>query len=177
MARQNTKPLSVVKSHLTNAEKQHRKQAEEATKTGKPMLLPDELKRHKYATKEFNRIKDLYSRIDHDDEMHTPTLARYCLMREEEQEMLKEKDNAEKAMKQLEKERADIDTKTYYEMATSMQKNYLKILDYLSRHRKMLLDIEKASLLTLSDKMRAIPPKPKEEEQSDMAKFLRSRKG
>ena len=179
MARNHAKPIALVKGHRTKEEIEHRTAMEEQSKSGQPMSMPDFMKNNPVAVKEFKRVKNLYKIINHDDEIYSATIGRYAMMRAEEDDLIKMKASFEKLLGSLDEklEKQEIEFLSYMELSNGVKRDYMKSIDLLAKHRKMLLDLEKTSLLTLAENIRAIPKKEEKKEPSKLERYMSERKG
>ena len=154
MARPST-TISLVKSHLTNAEKAVRIEAENGTLTGMPMKPDECVKSSKEATKEFKRIKELFRLINKDDDLYSKAICGLCMIY------------------------ADI-TQISRLIEIGYQENDDKIELLINRRIKlydMALRIEKESLMTLMGALRSIPKKAEKEEVNPMKEFIEAQGG
>jgi hypothetical protein len=71
---------------------------------------------------------------------------------------------------------AEIKWMEYMKMLTTIQGQILACDKALMVKRKMLLEIERESVMTILAALRAIPKQPPKEEESPMAKYLREKR-
>ncbi len=170
------KPVIVLeserKSHRTKQELEKRKKEEASLLTGSTMKVRAEVKKNKIANTEFKRIKKLLGAIGKDDAIYESVINRYCAIYAECMEYESRREEFCKGMEELREEynsgkidkEEDLKPSTYYKLLRDMQKN-VTTLDGLSMSkRKMLLDIEKESAMTIAAALRSIPKKTEEDE-------------
>jgi hypothetical protein len=178
-----SKPLSLVKGHRTKAEKEIRAKAESALVTGESMKEWEQVKNNPIAHKEFCRVKKLLRTINQDDALHEAVINRKCMLEAECVEFEERKIKFEKSIQELEecwddekllkREERSISSLDYIKARTTLQGHILACDKAIMTKRKMLLDIEKESIMTIQSALRSIPKKPKEEANDDpMAKLL-----
>ena len=176
------KPVSVLKfekkSHRTKAELKAREESENQLLTGVPLKAWPEVRQNKIANKEFNRLKKLLKIINHNDALHEAIINRYCIL-------VAECKQAEETISQL---RDDMG-----ELARMKNEGRIEYVDYLNQRgalqdrmiawdkkimdkRKMLLQIEKESVMTILSALRAVPKKAPEKKKSPMADYLRRKR-
>ncbi len=180
------KPASVIKSdkksHRTKAELETREKFENALKTGKPIAERPEVKSNPVAHKEFLRVKKELQKIDKDDALYTAVINRYCSLYAEcrEYEELRDKviklidttqENFEKAKYPSAKSKSDATIK----FVGAIDKLVRQIAAYDSvvmSKRKMMFDIEKENVMTVSSALRSIPKTPTDKEENALMKAL-----
>ena len=176
-----SKPIALVKRHNTNAEKEHRIKAEAEKNSGVEMCPSEAVKKNKYASKQFKRLKQLYVNINQNDAMHSETISRYCVMLAEEVDLKIQLDLSQRSINDLQDSFKDkeIDFVFYIEKLSEFGKLQTVIRGDLYKVRKMLYDHERACLFTLADKMRALPKQPPEktEEESGIERYKRLKNG
>lgn len=178
MAGRPSKPITLVKGHRTKAEIEIRKTAEEALVTGTPLKEWKEVKVDPVAHKEFLRIRKALRSIGKDDALHENVVNRYCLIHSECRKLEAQQDKILQGVDKLEKEKEEkgrvdgMDILEYFTLLINLQKQIVALDKQLQSKRKMLLDIEKENIMTIASALRSIPKKPKNEDESPMAKFL-----
>ena len=170
------------KSHRTKAELEAREKSEKALSTGKPIVERPEVKQNEIAHKEFLRVKKELKKIDKDDALYTAVINRYCSLYAEcrEYEVLRDKviqlidttqENFEKAKYSSTKAKSDATIK----FVGAIDKLVRQITAYDSvvmSKRKMMFDIEKENVMTVSCALRSIPKTPAEEKGNALMKAL-----
>ena len=157
------------KSHRTKAELEQRKQWEDKLLAHVEIKEFKDTKKNKIAHKEFKRIVELMGAIEKNDDLFAGVLNRYCMLKaecndfEEKREIftnnlndLKEQWENQKALNPEEREMSLFD---YFKLQSSMQSNIIALDKQIMNKRKMMLDIEKENLMTISGALRSIPKK------------------
>jgi hypothetical protein len=174
------KPVSIVKGHhLTKQDKARREKLEQEKNTGQPMQPSELVKANRFALSEFKEVKEIYKAINQDDKIHERTINRYCLILADEKEFIERKIKLYEMLDQA-KENYTNETlapEAYLEAVDNLYKSIFTCERELKQTRKMLLDIEKSSCLTLVDKLRAIPLKEETKEPSKLERYMSERKG
>lgn len=172
-----TKPFKVLKaegkSHITKAELELREAGEKATITGKPMKAWSILDRA--GKTEFERIKELLGLIEKDDALYENIINRYCQLKVECAQFEKSIKELQRKIKEAAGKYKDeeIDYLSYISMTEKTTSNILSFDRQIQNKRKMMLDIEKESIMTIASALRSIPKKvEKEKSSSGMAEFL-----
>lgn len=179
-----SKSIDSVSGHRTKAEKECRKNAENALKTGAKLKEFSEVKSNPVAHSQFSRVKKLLKANDKDDDMYSAVVNRYCLLYAECQEYEKLKDAYSEAITELSKDKHlivegfavdcndTISLTAYYKLKSTFSKTITAIDGMIMSKRKMMLDIEKENLMTVASGLRSIPKKPTEPEEDPLAKAL-----
>ena len=170
-----SKPISLVKGHRTNAEKQIREEAEKQLYSGVALKESEEVKNNEIAHKEFLRISKLLKAIDKNDDLCGQMINTHCLLVAECKEMEHIKDIYIKNLDEFEDRILDegIPFTQQIELKIKLQNQILGTDKALMQKRKMLLDIAKENILTIASQLRSIPKKPQEDSEVDpMAKLL-----
>lgn len=172
------KPAAVIKSekksHRTKAELEAREKSEKALKSGKPISERPEVKENAAAHKEFLRVRAEMKKIEKDDALYTAVINRYCQLYAEcrEYEQLRNdvmtliaemRDNFGKIKHSSAKAKSDAMIK----FISAIDKLVRQIAAYDSvvmSKRKMMFDIEKENVMTVSSALRSIPKAPNEKE-------------
>lgn len=175
-------PVSLINKHLTKAEKDQREQAEKKLITGQAIKEWPQTRAHPIAHKRFRRIVSLYRTIGKNDALAEPVLNRYCMLQAECYDFEAKREDVYtttvKLREMLDQTGEDCDIDTLREVSgkiNDLYKSMVAIDRQIQAKRKMLLDIERESLMTLAAQMRSIPKKVAEAEPSPMAEFLRKR--
>ncbi|MDE7233831.1 MAG: hypothetical protein K2N29_02105 [Ruminiclostridium sp.] len=143
-----------------------------------------EVKENKTAHAEFQRVSKLMKAIGKDDALYSSGINTYCLlyaeigdlheqmkMLDETGEMLRETfghlvDDPERAI--------DPEEIIQFEKAfTRLISQRLNISAVIDKKRKMMLDIDKENVMTISAALRSIPKKPEKKENALMAALRR----
>lgn len=184
MAGRPSKPAAVIeaekKSHRTKAELEARKNAESGLLSNRKLQERKEVKENKTAHAEFQRVSKLMKAIGKDDALYSSGINTYCLlyaeigdlheqmkMLDETGEMLRETfghlvDDPERAI--------DPEEIIQFEKAfTRLISQRLNISAVIDKKRKMMLDIDKENVMTISAALRSIPKKPEKKENALMA--------
>jgi hypothetical protein len=181
MAVDHIKPLELSRKHYTNEQKEQKRNAEEMTKTGNEMQPTDQVLNNPFALKKFTHMKSIYAAIKNDDEIHSETINRYCMMLQDEDEWICQKSDIMAALVKAKEDYVSdkLGAEEYLIQSDRLREMYIKCDRELKSTRKMLLDIEKSSCLTLADRLRAIPMKPPEktEEESGIERYKRLKNG
>lgn len=158
------------KSHMTKEELEFRKAQEEALLTKVPMSEFKETKDNPKAHEEFLRIKNLFRKINKNDDIFAGTINRYAqivaeisdyaLKREELQSDIQEVKEMWKVEKNLPKEEREFSKYQYLDTLGRLQGQLMSIDKLIQTKRKMLLDIEKENIMTVMAALKAIPKKP-----------------
>ena len=182
MAGRPPKPIELIKfekkSHRTKAEIKQREEAEQQLLTGVKLKAWPEVRADKVALKEFNRVKRLLQKINHNDALHEAVINRYCILVSESKQI-------EETVRGL---RGDLE-----ELATLRKAGEIEVMPFIQEKgaindriiawdkklmdkRKMLLQIEKENIMTILAALRSIPKKPQEKTESPMAEYLRKKR-
>lgn len=171
------KPAAMIKaegkSHRTKAEIKAREENEAALCSGKKMTERPEVKADSVAHKEYVRVKKLVKNLDKNDDRFTAVLNRYCLLysecrRYEElileatQEISRLSADFEQMQFSSAKERMKA-TENFIADKTGLMRQIEKFDGILMQKRKMMLDIEKENVMTVSAALRSIPKTPEKQ--------------
>lgn len=174
------------KTHLTKAQKEARKQGEAALLTGKKLTEWREVRDNPTAHKEYRRLAKLLEFIDKDDDLYRNIINRYCLLYAECLGYQEQRDTFYRGIEELKEEynSGEIDTENdmkpsdYYKLLNNMQKNVAFLDKNLAEKRRMMLDIEKESTMTIAAALRAVPKQAEAPAEADpMALLMQSRRG
>lgn len=176
------KPFSVIttekKSHRTKAELDVRQKGETALLTGTSLKAWPEVKKNKVANKEFNRIRKLLKKINHDDALYEAVINRYCILTAETKEIdLTIIPGLRSDLQELVEKHRDghIDFIAYLDRKDRVQGFIIAWDKKLMDKRKMLLQIEKENIMTVLAALRAVPKEPQQKKKSGMGAFLERR--
>lgn len=184
MAGRPSKPAAVIeaekKSHRTKAELEARKNAESGLLSNKKLQERKEVKENKTAHAEFQRVSKLMKAIGKDDALYSSGINTYCLLYAEIgnlHEQMKTLDETGEMLRETfghlvdDPERAiDPEEIIQFEKAfTRLISQRLNISAVIDKKRKMMLDIDKENVMTISAALRSIPKKPEKKENALMA--------
>ena len=176
------KPFEVLssekKSHRTKAELSARKSGEEALLTGKLLKAHPEVKSNEVAAKEFKRINSLLKIIGKNDAIYELIINRYCLIYAECFDFEKKRESFYSDLQELTENKEKIieegtSLTSYYKLKNNMQSAIINLDKQVQAKRKMLFDIEKENIMTISAALRSIPKK-QEEKGSALKAALRN---
>lgn len=164
------KPVAVLrsenKSHRTKAELAVREAAEKANLTGVKLQEDAQVRADKEAHRQWLRITKRLRAIGHDDDLYGPTINRYCRLLSEENSFLAMRDMLLSDIQDLEGQKESYfnndEAKEYFRQLLQLQNNMMALDRQVQTKRKMLLDIEKESILTVASSLRSIPKTPDE---------------
>lgn len=182
-----SKPVAVIeaekKSHRTKAELKARSAAEERLLSGSRLYERREVRENKTAHTEFLRVSKLMKAIGKDDALYSSGINTYCLLYAEIGEMheqMKKLDDTGDMLRESFEQLAD-DSETGMEPETIIQfeKSFtrlisqrLSIASAIDKKRKMMLDIDKENVMTISAALRSIPKQPEKQENPLLAALL-----
>lgn len=156
------KPVQLMKKHMDKETKEYRAEAEESLLSGECWREYPEVKNNSTAHRFFKRITDLYSRIEKNDALTEPIINRYCTIQAECYDFEAKRSQFSANLDSL----VDNDTledKDKFKLEAEMQKSILGVDSAIQAKRKMLLDIERETLMTLKAQLASIPKPQKEE--------------
>lgn len=171
------KPAAMIKaegkSHRTKAEIKAREENEAALCSGKKMTERPEVKADPVAHKEYVRVKKLVVKLDKNDDRFTAVLNRYCLLYSEcrryeemileaSQEISRLSADFEQMQFSSAKERMKA-AANFIENKTGLLRQIDRFDGILMQKRKMMLDIEKENVMTVSAALRSIPKTPEKQ--------------
>jgi hypothetical protein len=176
---QRTKPLQLIKGHLTKEQKEVREQAESELLTGFSIKEEEEVKNSEIAHKEFLRIKKLLKAIKKDDDLYGRMINTHCLLLAECYEFEKIKAGLFIDLKDLGIEYKDgkLEFIDYINQKDKIQSKILSCDKKIMEKRKMMLDIAKSNIMTIESSLRSIPKKAQKKDDSPMTAFLKQRRG
>ena len=183
------KPYAVLtgerKSHRTKAELEQRKEAEESLLSGVKIKETPEVRANPEAHKEYKRVRKLLDAIDKGDELYGATINRYCMIAAEVKQLNEDRDYYRDMLREMredlhdQKDKLD-DPAEYIELLADVGRSMAKITASIGgidrtiqQKRKMLLDIEKESVMTIASSLRSIPKK-EEKASNPLLEALRS---
>lgn len=175
------KPASIIKmegkSHRTKAEIRQREAGEKALLTGEKLKESKEVKENKVAHAAFLRLKKLYETIGKNDGLYENIINRYCILLAECKDFEEKRELFCSQLKELQDNKLvllaseEMTNHQYYSLEIKMQNSILGLDKQVQAKRKMLLDIEKESIMTIASALRTVPKK-KEEKKSELWEAL-----
>lgn len=174
-----SKPAAVIKtekkSHRTKAELEARENAENGLLSNKKLQERKEVKENKTAHSEFRRVSKLMKAIGKDDALYSSGINTYCLLYAEIGNLTEQMKALDKTGDMLREsfERLVDDPESSIEPETIIQfeKSFtrlisqkLNISSMIDKKRKMMLDIDKENVMTISAALRSIPKQPETKE-------------
>ena len=182
------KPYAVLtsekKSHRTKAELEKRKKAEENLASGIKMKEMPEVRENETAHKTYKRVKKLLDAINKGDDLYGAVINRYCILTAEVQNLEEERsfymDMIQEMKKDLHEEKERLDNpEACIELMADVGRSLAKMMATVAgidrtiqQKRKMLLDIEKESVMTIAASLRTIP-KTEEKGSNPLLEVLR----
>jgi hypothetical protein len=157
------KPANVLrfenKAHKSNEELNAREAAENALLTGKRMKVRPEVKADPIAYKEYKRIAGLLKIIQKDDALYEGAVNRLAQLYSEILNAEAQRAKLDEAMSMLliEYKEKRIDYDKYFKLLDTLEKKFTNLDIAIMAKRKMLLDLEKESILTVAAALRTIP--------------------
>lgn len=169
------------KSHRTKAELSQRERGEKALLTGSALKERPEVKNNVQAHKEFLRLIKLLKNLEKNDSIYEPVINRYCLIQAECSDLEEQKVYFYNLVKKLDESWDSLEGIDAYEKAdmyialskemSRLQNGIIKLDANLQSKRKMLLDIERESIMTIASALRNVPRKT-EKKENPLAKAL-----
>ena len=184
------KPVSVLRnekrSHRTKAELEHREKAENPVRAGESRVERPEVQADDAAHAGFLRARYLLRKIGKSDALYENIINRYAQLAAECRDFERKRETFHKRSLALDQkfenqgaetpEEERIRPTEYFKLSAQLQAQVLGLDKQVQAKRKMLLDIEKECVMTISAALRAIPKQEQEEDDNDpMAEFLASR--
>lgn len=161
MAR-SSKPVVLLEGHRAKFEKEMRSELEKDLLTGESWNEYPEVKSNPISHRFFKRLTDLYSRIEKNDAMTEPIINRYCQLQAECSDFEKKREMFNDNLKSL-MDNDSLDDSEKFKLEASMQKSIIAADQQVMAKRRMLLDIERETLMTLKAQLASIPKQQKEE--------------
>lgn len=156
------------KSHRTKAELKAREKAEKALLTGVELKERSEVAANKNAHKEFLRVSKLLKKIEKNDAIYEAVINRYCMLQAECKDFETKRESFYNDLINLEEDKEkmikakEIDLVGFYKLKSSLQSSIVGLDKQIQSKRKMILDIEKENLMTISAALKSIPKKTEE---------------
>ena len=181
-----SKPASVIeaekKSHRTKAELEARKNGEEALLSKQKLQERREVKSNSVAHNEFLRVAKLMRAIGKDDALYSSGINTYCLLYSEIMELIEQIKLLDKTAEMLREAfeglidsgESDIDEDKIIQFEKSFTRlisQRLSISSTIDRKRKMMLEIDRENVMTISAALRTIPKAP-EKAENPLIKLL-----
>lgn len=181
------KPAEVIKqekkSHRTKAELSLRDEGEKALLSHKELFERPEVRNDKTAHTEFLRVSKLMKAIGKNDALYSSGINTYCLLYSEISElnrqimmldqtgdMLRE---TFEAMVDEPESRIEPEQIIQFEKSfTRLISQRLNISSMIDKKRKMMLDIDKENVMTISAALRSIPKQPEKKENALLAALM-----
>ena len=171
MAGRPSKPVAVIKaegkSHRTKAELEAREKGEAAFATGVLLQEKPEVMNNLVAHREFERITELLTIMGKNDALYENIINRYCLIYAECKEFEEKREKFYEDLWQMEEEKDQgkfgDNVQSFYKLRNEMQKNIINLDKQVQDKRKMMIAIEKESVMTLAAALRSVP---KQEEKT-----------
>lgn len=167
-----SKPITLITKHMSKEERKAREEAEKELVSGQRMSEWPEVRKNKVAHKHFKRLAPLYEAIGKDDALIEPVINRYCLLQAECLAFQDDDRRLRERLDQLDAQQEVLEYTEYIRLVLELEKQIAANDTKLQAKRKMLLDIERETLMTLKAQMAAIPKKQEEKPVSN--KFLMS---
>lgn len=188
-----SKPVQMLRlegsSHRTKAELEAREKQENALLTGESLAMSKAVSENPDARAIFLRIRKLLRKIGKADALFEHSINRYALIAaecadfERKREVFHERalalDQAFDAQDEDTPEKERIRQADYFRLSAQLQGQVVALDKQVQAKRRMMLDIEKESVMTISSALRAIPKAPPDEDSADdpMTQMLRRRYG
>lgn len=176
MAGRPPKQLTLVKGHLTNAQKEIREKAEKALVTSYVMKPWVKTRANATAMKQFKKIKKAFSKIGHDDICFESVLNRYCIIFAECEETEETREMLIAGLREMMLHKDELIKETglltYVNQMADLADKAAGCDRTLAKKREMMLAIERENIMTVNSKLRAVPKKAPEEPQDEMEKLL-----
>lgn len=176
------KPANVIRlegvSHRTKAELETREKGEKALLTGMRMREAADVKADPFAHAVWKRTNANLKAIGKNDALYEQVINRYCRLASEEHNSSAELVRVERMTQLLEEQFAAgaVEADDYFGKMIKFIEEKAAIRGMLMRQRRMLMDIEKESVMTIAAALRVVPKAPIEESDDDaMSKMLNSR--
>jgi len=158
-----SKPLALVEGHRTKAEIKARAEAESSLATGEAWKEWPEVKSNPVAHNLFKRLTKLFQKIEKNDALSEPIINRYCLLQAECAVFEEDAKRLRGRLDELEDRKDELEFAEYMNLAVAIQKQIISNDSNLQKRRKMLLDIERETCMTLKAQLASIPKKPQEQ--------------
>ena len=179
-----SKPAAIIeaekKSHRTKAELDTRKNAESGLLSKKRLQERKEVAENKIAHTEFLRVSKLMKAIGKDDALYSSGINTYCMLYAEIGELHDQMQILDQTADMLretfgklrEDPAAHVDTDNIIRFETAFTRlvsQRLNISSMIDKKRKMMLEIDKENVMTISAALRSIPKQPEKKENPLLA--------
>lgn len=180
-----SKVVSMTKGHRTKAEKAYREEQENALLTGEGIVESKAVSADPVAHVVFLRVRKLLRKIGKSDALYEQVINRYALLAaecadfERKREVFHERALAldRKFAEQDPSDEDSIKAVDYYRLSAQLQGQVVALDKQVQAKRRMLLDIEKECVMTISSALRAIPKTPPDEAADDpLSQLIESRR-
>lgn len=159
-----SKPANVIrlegKSHRTKSELRTREKAEKSLLSGSALKETKDVKRNPKAHVQFLRIKKLLNGIEKADDLYGSMINRYCLILAECSDFEEKREKVYSLMQGLEDRSGEMEFDEYIRLQRDLSKELISYDKQIQAKRKMLFDIEKENVMTISSALRSIPKAP-----------------
>jgi hypothetical protein len=153
----------------TKTELERRKKAEEALRTT-PLKERPEVKENPIAHKEFMRLNKLLKDLKKNDALYEPVINRYCELQAECLDLKQQRINLQELIDEIKETfrelTAEMNVEERASLAIELTRSLIKLTDGIDKidkniqsKRKMMFDIEKENIFTISAALRSIPKK------------------
>lgn len=160
------KPVSMMTKHISKADRERRKSAEESLQTNETFSESPQVKADPVAHAEFTRLKRLYSKINYVEALDQQVINRYCL----EVSNIHLLQNIFTQLNDLAEETDE------FEKKISIFEQINKTNSAMQKCKELLLKYEDRLFLNPTSRIRSIPKTPDEPKQlSPMAEYLKKR--
>lgn len=181
-----SKVISMTKGHRTKAEKAYREEQENALLTGEGIVESKAVAADPAAHAVFLRVRKLLRKIGKSDALYEQVINRYAMLAaecadfERKREVFHERALAlDRKYDEQDLDDADaIKAVDYFRLSAQLQGQVVALDKQVQAKRRMLLDIEKECVMTISSALRAIPKTlPDEAADDPLTKLIESRRG
>lgn len=174
-----SKPAAVIEaekvSHRTKAELEARRNAESGLLSNKKLQERREVRENRIAHAEFGRVSKLMKAIGKDDALYSSGINTYCLLYAEIGELSEQMKTLVQTAEMLRGAFGRIvDNPEYTVEPTeiiSFEKSFTRLISQqlnisamIDKKRKMMLEIDKENVMTISAALRSIPKQPEKKE-------------
>ena len=124
-----------------------------------------EVKNNEVAHKEFLRLNKLLKTIEKNDAIYEAVINRYCILHAECHEFEQRRSNFLHSIDELEADKDELiesgqmSLSAYYKMKNNLQSSVISLDKQIQAKRKMMFDIERENIMTISAALRSIPKK------------------
>lgn len=185
-----SKPVNVIRmenaGHRTNSELEWREAHENALLTGETLVESKSVAADPVAHAIFLRVRKLLRKIGKSDALYEQVINRYALIASECADFERKREvfhqRALLLDQTVENQSPDdgdyIKPVEYFRLSAQLQSQIVALDKQVQTKRRMLLDIEKECVMTISSALRAIPKNPPDDAVDDpLSKLIESRRG